>query len=140
MIRLTRQYRFAAAHRLHTPLLSAEENMAVYGKCNHPHGHGHDYLLEVTVSGPLDPDTGRVVDLAALDRLVESQVLSRLNHRELNTEVPELANLPPTTELLAGAVIQMLKRNWSSAFPENGPVLHRVRLHETRNNVFEAYC
>jgi 6-pyruvoyltetrahydropterin/6-carboxytetrahydropterin synthase len=140
MICLTRRYRFSAAHRLHSPRLSAAENAATYGKCNHIHGHGHDYLLEITVRGPLDPQTGRIVDVQALDHLVESQVLARLRHRELNTEVPELAGLPPTTELLADAVIQILHRGWPTVFPEGGPVLHSVRLHETRNNLIEAFC
>jgi 6-pyruvoyltetrahydropterin/6-carboxytetrahydropterin synthase len=140
MIRLTRCYRFSAAHRLHSGGLSGEENAAVYGKCNHPHGHGHDYLLEVSVTGPLDPATGLVARVEALDRLVERQVLNRLRHRDLNTEVPELEGLPPTTELLAAAVIRMLQERWQEAFPAGHPRLDRVRLHETRKNIFEAFC
>lgn len=140
MIRLTRRYRFSAAHRLHSSRLSEEENAAVYGKCNHQHGHGHDYLLEVSVTGPLDPSTGLVVRAEALDRLVETQVLNRLRHRDLNTEVPELDGLPPTTEFLAASVIRMLQERWREAFPTGRPRLHSVRLHETRNNIFEAFC
>lgn len=139
MICLTRHYRFSAAHRLHSARLSAAENAAVYGKCNHPHGHGHDYLLEVTVRGPLDRETGRVVDVQALDRLVETEVLAGLRHRDLNSEVPELAGLPPTTELLAAAVIRMLNRAWPLVFPKGSPALHSVRLHETRNNLIEVF-
>lgn len=140
MIRLTRRYRFSAAHRLHSSRLSEEENVAVYGKCNHPHGHGHDYLLEVSVTGPLDPVTGLVARVGALDRLVETQVLNRLRHRDLNTEVPELDGLTPTTEFLAASVIRMLQEHWREAFPTGQPKLHSVRLHETRNNIFEAFC
>jgi len=140
MIRLTRRYRFSAAHRLHSTGLSEEENAAVYGKCNHRHGHGHDYLLEVSVTGPLDPATGLVARVEALDRLVETQVLKRLRHRDLNTEVPELEGLPPTTELLAAAVIRMLRGGWQEAFPAGHPRLESVRLHETGKNILEAFC
>ncbi|RPI10457.1 MAG: hypothetical protein EHM65_08100, partial [Acidobacteriales bacterium] len=84
LIRLTRRYRFSASHRLHSPALTERQNAELYGKCNHPHGHGHDYVLEVSVSGPVEESTGRVADVAALDRLVEARLLTRLRHSDLN--------------------------------------------------------
>jgi 6-pyruvoyltetrahydropterin/6-carboxytetrahydropterin synthase len=137
MIRLTRRYRFSASHKLHSPALSAAENAATYGKCNNPHGHGHDYALEVGVTGVPDPASGRVVDVSALDRLVEAEVLSKLRHRDLNTEAAELSGLVPTSENLAAAILRMLEASWRRSFPEGRPALDRVRIHETRRNLFE---
>ncbi|HEX5417503.1 MAG TPA: 6-carboxytetrahydropterin synthase, partial [Chloroflexota bacterium] len=95
---LTRAYTFSAAHRLHEPALSDAENQSRFGKCNNPHGHGHDYRLDVTVSGPLDPQTSMVVDLACLDEAVQAKVIARLDHRHLNHEVPPFDQLNPTSE------------------------------------------
>ena len=128
---LTRRYRFAASHRLNTEALSPEENTRLYGKCNNPYGHGHDYVLDVTVDGRVRPD-GQVVDRRALDTLVTDQVLARLDHRNLNCDVPELAERVPTTENLASAIEDMLKRNWR--LPAR---LARVRISETAKNTFE---
>jgi 6-pyruvoyltetrahydropterin/6-carboxytetrahydropterin synthase len=138
MMRLTRRYRFSASHRLHSPGLSAEENAEAYGKCNNPRGHGHDYVLEVSVRGPLDPRSARVVNVPELDRLVEREVLSRLRHRDLNSEAPELAGAPTTTENLAIAIRANLARYWKQVFPGGLPALERIRIHETRRNVFET--
>jgi 6-pyruvoyltetrahydropterin/6-carboxytetrahydropterin synthase len=139
MIRLTRRYRFSASHRLHSPALSARENAEAYGKCNNPLGHGHDYVLEVSVKGPLDPRSARVVSVPALDRLVEAEVLSRLRHRDLNSEAPGLSGVPATTENLAAAIGGSLARCWRQVFPGGYPVLERIRIHETRRNVFEIH-
>jgi 6-pyruvoyltetrahydropterin/6-carboxytetrahydropterin synthase len=130
-MRLSRRYRFAAAHRLDTPRLSPEENRKLYGKCNNPHGHGHDYSLEVTVEGPLDA-SGQVVDRAALDRLVEERVLSQLDHKNLNQDLPEFAHAVPTTENLAAVVECRLRQGWSL-----GPRLVRILISETDRNKFE---
>ncbi len=130
-MRLTRRYRFAASHRLNTEALSPEENTRLYGKCNNPYGHGHDYVLDVTVEGRVGPD-GQVVDRQALDTLVSEQVLTRLDHRNLNCDVPELARRVPTTENLASAIEDMLKRNWR--LPSR---LAKVRISETAKNTFE---
>ena len=130
-MRLTRRYRFAASHRLNTEVLSPEENTRLYGKCNNPYGHGHDYVLDVTVEGRVRPD-GQVVDRQALDTLVSEQVLARLDHRNLNCDVPELARRVPTTENLASAIEDMLKRNWR--LPSR---LAKVRISETAKNTFE---
>jgi 6-pyruvoyltetrahydropterin/6-carboxytetrahydropterin synthase len=137
MIRLTRRYRFSASHRLHSSALSASENAATYGKCNNPHGHGHDYALEVGVTGIPDPVSGRVVDVRDLDRLVEAEVLSKLRHRDLNTEAAGLSGLVPTSENLAAAILKMLEASWRRSFPDGRPDLDRIRIHETRRNLFE---
>jgi 6-pyruvoyltetrahydropterin/6-carboxytetrahydropterin synthase len=137
VIRLTRCYRFSASHRLHSPALSAAENAELYGKCNNPRGHGHDYFLEVSVAGPLNDQTARVVDVAALDRLIETQVLSRLRHRDLNAEAGDLAGAVPTTENLATGIRNRLAECWSNAFPLGTPSLDRIRVHETRRNTIE---
>lgn len=136
-MQLTRKYRFCASHRLHSSQLSDEENREVYGKCNNPYGHGHDYVLEVSVSGPVDGATGRVVDLAALDDLVQERILKDLDHRFLNVEVPEFASLSPTTENLSLVVERRLEEAWPQAFP-TGPGLARIRIQETKRNTIEV--
>ena len=129
-MRLTRRYRFSASHRLNTPALSLEENRRLYGKCNNPYGHGHDYVLDVTVEGPLDA-SGQVIDREALDALVRERVLRRLDHKNLNADVPELAAGVPTTENLAMLVRDLLKKDWNLA-----PRLKTVRISETERNAF----
>jgi 6-pyruvoyltetrahydropterin/6-carboxytetrahydropterin synthase len=138
MICLTRRYRFSASHRLHTPLLSEADNRELYGKCNNPFGHGHDYTLEVSVRGPVDEATGRVVHIDALDRLVRSQVLEPFDHRDLNAEAPVFTQLVPTTENLAIEIRSRLEAGWASAIPGPRPSLASVRLSETRRNFFEV--
>ena len=138
MIRLTKRYRFSASHRLHTPLLSEAENRELYGKCNNPFGHGHDYTLEVSVRGALDSFTGRVASPEALDRLVREQVLEPFDHRNLNTDAPAFAEAVPTTEHLAMEILGRLGANWRGAFPDGGPALDGVRLSETKRNMFEV--
>ena len=128
---LTRRYRFAASHRLNTDALSAEDNARLYGKCNNPFGHGHDYILDVTVAGAVDA-SGQVANRQALDELVDGQVLARLDHRNLNCDVPELERQVPTTENLARAVEKMLASRWT--LPAR---LARVRISETARNAFE---
>lgn len=138
MIRLTRRYRFSASHRLHSEQLSETENRALYGKCNNAYGHGHDYMLEVSVRGPVEERTGRVVDLGALDALVRCEVVAAFDHRNLNAEVPEFAGVVPTTENLVVAVERRLRRKWGTTFPGEWPRLDRIRIEETRRNAFEA--
>jgi 6-pyruvoyltetrahydropterin/6-carboxytetrahydropterin synthase len=130
-MKLTSRYRFSASHRLDTPELSPEENRRLYGKCNNPHGHGHDYVLEITVDGPVDPD-GQVVNRDALDAVVRERVLARLDHKNLNADIPELAGSVTTTENLATMVRGALAENW--ALPAR---LARVRISETARNTFE---
>jgi 6-pyruvoyltetrahydropterin/6-carboxytetrahydropterin synthase len=136
-MRLTRRYRFSASHRLHSHLLSQTENQQVYGKCNNPYGHGHDYVIEVRVKGPLDAATGRIVDLETLDRVVGEQVLNRFEHRNLNSEVEDFRDLPPTTENLAVVIRRRLQGAWQEAFGGGGPVLDRIRIEETKRNSIE---
>lgn len=137
MIVVTRRYRFSASHRLHSAELSGEENLALYGKCNNPFGHGHNYLLEVSVRGPVNPMTGRAVDGGKLDRLVQGEVVDRFHHRSLNAEIPRFAEVVPTTENLGLEIYEKLKTCWPASFPEQWPVLDAVRIAETPRNIFE---
>jgi 6-pyruvoyltetrahydropterin/6-carboxytetrahydropterin synthase len=137
MIRVTRRYRFSASHRLHAERLSDAANHELYGKCNNPYGHGHDYVLEISVRGPVDPESGRAADLPALDRLVESRILRAFDHKDLNTDVPEFAAAVPTTENLALEIRRRLREGWTTAFPGVWPRLEKVRVCETRRNAFE---
>jgi 6-pyruvoyltetrahydropterin/6-carboxytetrahydropterin synthase len=134
---LTRVYRFSASHRLHSDQLSAAANQELYGKCDNPFGHGHNYEFEVTVEGPIDRETGRVVDLETLDALVREQITEPLEHRNLNEEVEEFQELVPTTENLNVVIDRRLRRAWLSAFPALRPSLKRIRIFETSRNIFE---
>ena len=141
-IRLSRRYRFSASHRLYSDELSETENRAIFGKCANPFGHGHDYVLDVRVRGPLDPETGRIVDLNTLDTLVEEAVLKPFEHSNLNVDIPEFrAALVPTTENLALVIERRLAANWKSKFSE-APLdrvrLDRIKIEETKRNIFEV--
>jgi 6-pyruvoyltetrahydropterin/6-carboxytetrahydropterin synthase len=127
---LNRRYRFSASHRLHSAEMSEVENRATYGKCNNPHGHGHNYTLEVTVSGPVDGRTGMVCNLVDLDGFVEREVLDRYNLQNLNT-MQEFAQIVPTTENLCVGIFEILQRGFTYAHLEG------VRLEETMMNSFE---
>jgi 6-pyruvoyltetrahydropterin/6-carboxytetrahydropterin synthase len=137
VFRVTRSYCFAASHRLHAPQLSDDENRALYGKCNNPFGHGHNYILDVTALGPLD-DFGSAVDTGRLDELVEQQVLAPFAHRNLNLDVDAFERHVPTSENLAVEICRRLKENWRSAFPGEWPRLDRVRIAETPRNIFDV--
>jgi 6-pyruvoyltetrahydropterin/6-carboxytetrahydropterin synthase len=126
-----RRYTVSASHRLHTELLSAEENRAAYGKCNNPHGHGHNYVVEVLVGGPVKGDTGMVVDLVALDGAVRERILDRFDHANLNLD-PLFRDRVPTTENFSRAIFSLLH----DALPE--VELEHVRVEETENNFFEC--
>lgn len=125
MVYLTRKCEFSAAHYYHNPEFSPEENQRLFGKCNNPNGHGHNYTLEVTVKGEVNPRSGFVVDLKDLKDALEREVLSALDHRFLNKEVPEFRDRIPTTENLAIAIWQRLQPKLNVA------QLHRVRVYET---------
>ena len=137
MFRVTRRYQFAASHRLHAPQLSEEENRLLYGKCNNPYGHGHNYVLEVSARGPADPTTGRAVDPEALDRIVALRILHPFDRRNLNSEVEAFRTSVPTSENLAVEICRRLQADWGAAFPGEWPKLDRVRIAETPRNVFE---
>jgi 6-pyruvoyltetrahydropterin/6-carboxytetrahydropterin synthase len=127
-----RRYMLSASHRLHSEELSAEDNRAAYGKCNNPHGHGHNYIVEVLAGGQVSAETGMVVDLAALDEVVRTRVLVRFDHTNLNLD-PLFENRVPTTENLCKAVFGLLK----TALPV--AKLEYVRVEETENNFFQCW-
>ncbi len=125
MVYLTRKCEFSASHHYHNPSFTDEENRRIFGKCNNPNGHGHNYTLEVTVKGSVDPKTGFVVDLKALKEIMNNEVVDAMDHRYLNKELPEFADLMPTTENIAVAA-------WKRLEPKlNVAKLHRVRVYET---------
>jgi 6-pyruvoyltetrahydropterin/6-carboxytetrahydropterin synthase len=138
VFRVTRRYEFAASHRLHAAELSEEENRRLYGKCNNPYGHGHNYVVEVSVRGPLEGSTGRAVDTAALDDLVRREVVLPFDHKNLNREVAAFADAVPTSENLGVEICRRLKRNWKQVFPGEWPKLERIRIGETARNIFEV--
>jgi 6-pyruvoyltetrahydropterin/6-carboxytetrahydropterin synthase len=129
-IEIGRRYHFSASHRLHSAHLTEEENRRVFGKCNNPFGHGHNYVLEVSVSGKVNHETGMIANLADLDGFVECAVLQAFDHKSLNEEVDAFQEKVPTTENLCIEIYDRLK-NFSHAKVE------RVRIEETRNNSFE---
>lgn len=137
MFRVTRRYEFAASHRLHSVELGEEENRRLYGKCNNPYGHGHNYVVEVSVRGPLEGDSGRAVDIPKLDALVRRQVTEPFDHRNLNTEVKAFAEVVPTSENLGYEICRRLKQNWKEVFPGEWPKLEKIRIGETPRNIFE---
>jgi len=127
---LSRRYHFSASHRLHSADMSADENRSTYGKCNNPYGHGHNYSLEVTVSGPVDQSTGMVCNLVDLDGFVETEILDRYHLENLNTR-QEFVQQVPTTENLSVQIFEILQRGFHHAH------LERVKLEETMMNSFE---
>lgn len=136
-VSIGRRYRFSASHRLHTPLLSDEENRSVYGKCNNPYGHGHNFTLEVVYSGIIGQPAGRVLPLAALDAFISEVVLRDFDNVDLNTQIEEFAGVPPTSENLARVLSRRLYSAWPLWFPHQGAKLEKVRIWETARNIFE---
>jgi 6-pyruvoyltetrahydropterin/6-carboxytetrahydropterin synthase len=129
MIKLTRKYHFCTAHRLHAAQLSDEENVRLFGKCNNPHGHGHNYYLEVTVAGSPDPVTGMIINLTDLDAAVNEQIIKRFDHKNLNLDTAEFRELNPTSE-------NFVKVIWELLAPVL-PGLSKIGLYETEKNYFE---
>jgi 6-pyruvoyltetrahydropterin/6-carboxytetrahydropterin synthase len=133
MIYLTRKCEFSASHYYHNPGLSPEENRGLFGKCNNPNGHGHNYTLEVTVKGEVNPRSGFVIDLKDLNEVLSREVLDTFDHRFLNKEVPEFATQIPTTENIAISI-------WKRLEPQlEGVSLHRVRVYETPDLFADFY-
>ncbi|XP_043958436.1 6-pyruvoyl tetrahydrobiopterin synthase [Gambusia affinis] len=126
---ITRVQSFSACHRLHSLHLSDEENKEVYGKCNNPYGHGHNYKVEVTVCGKIDPVTGMVMNLTDLKRCIEEVIMIPLDHKNLDKDVPYFANVVSTTENLAVYIWD----NMAKALPAS--LLHEIRIHETDKNI-----
>ena len=131
MLTLTRSYEFAASHRLDSPALTHEENLELFGKCNNPAGHGHNYVLEVSVSGLPDPTSGMILNLTELDRIVNELVVDRYDHKNLNVDIPEFEGRVTTSEIVALEIFSRLQ-------PHIPAKLQRVRLHETARNIFEV--
>ena len=133
MIYVTRSVEFSAAHRLHSIRLSDEENIRIFGKCTRPHGHGHNYELAVTVGGAIDEATGVVIEMGRFDDILQREVLDRYDHRHLNHDVEEFQSINPTSE-------ELLRVIWKRLAPLfTKPVLYKLRLVETSNNVFEYF-
>jgi 6-pyruvoyltetrahydropterin/6-carboxytetrahydropterin synthase len=133
MVYLTRKAEFSASHYYDNPDLSPEENQRLFGKCNNPHGHGHNYTLEVTLRGAVDPRSGFVVDLKQLKDIMHREVLDALDHRFLNKEIPEFSKTIPTTENLAITIWQRLAPKLKAA------ELYRVRVYETPDLFVDFY-
>ncbi|HWJ23245.1 MAG TPA: 6-carboxytetrahydropterin synthase [Gemmatimonadaceae bacterium] len=131
IVTVTRRLRFNAAHRVHNPALSDAENSALYGKCNNPNWHGHNYVLEVSVTGPVDERTGYVIDLGKLRAIVEREVLDEMDHRNMNVDVPIMRGINPTAENIVLAIWRALE---SRVAPGR---LARLKLWETENNYVE---
>jgi 6-pyruvoyltetrahydropterin/6-carboxytetrahydropterin synthase len=137
MTRVTRRYKFAASHRLHSGRFSEEENRELYGKCNNPYGHGHDYVLDVSVTGPVDAVSGQVVNIQVLDRLVDERILRDFDHRYLNADVAEFGKVVPTSENIIRVMEDRLQAHWRESFAGDWPRLEKIHLRETRRNAFE---
>jgi 6-pyruvoyltetrahydropterin/6-carboxytetrahydropterin synthase len=127
---LSRRYHLSASHRLHSDAFSPEQNRAVYGKCNNPHGHGHNYVVEITVAGPVDSVTGMVCDLGQLDAFAQTNLLQRFDHMNLNA-LDTFRDAVSTTENFTLEVFRIFEQ-----FP--GAKLQRVKIEETSNNSFEC--
>ncbi|WP_240416344.1 6-carboxytetrahydropterin synthase [Paenibacillus periandrae] len=131
MVSMTRKYHFCAAHRLHSDLLSDEENKRIFGKCNNLYGHGHNYYLDVTVKGEPDAHTGMVMNLSDLDNVVNDVIIQKFDHKHLNLDVEELKDMNPTSDVLVMVINQLLS--------EQLPNLYKVGLWETEKNYFECF-
>ncbi len=135
MIEITRREEFSASHRLHNPAFSDAENQRVFGICNNPNGHGHNYALEVTVRGPIPAQTGMVMDLKELKDILDREIIQKVDHKHLNLDVPFLQGVIPTAENVAKVFWEML----DSVLKKRGVQLHRVRLYESRANFVDYY-
>lgn len=134
-VHITRRERFSAAHRLGHPEWSAEKNLETFGKCSNPNWHGHNYELWVTVKGETDPETGFVINLSALSRIMHERVIDLVDHKNLDLDVPFMKGLNSTTENLAVAIWKQLEKPIEAI----GGKLHRVKIQETENNSVEYF-
>lgn len=136
MVLVTRKTHFNAAHRLHNPSKSDEWNKKTFGKCNHPNWHGHNYVMEVTVAGEPNPETGFIIDLSDLKQIIEEKIVEPCDHKNLNLDVPFLDGILPSSENLVKAFYEELKEEVEEASSEGG-VLYSVKLYETERNIAE---
>ena len=127
MVSLSRVATFCASHRYHNPAFSDQENLRIFGKCNYEHGHGHNYRLEITVAGEVNPDTGMVINLSELDSIIKAEVIEPLDHRYLNLDVPEFAETIPTTENIAAFIWARVDKALT------GCRLQRLKLYESED-------
>ncbi len=130
-MKVCRRETFNAAHRLYNPTWSEEKNDEVFGLCNNPNYHGHNYVLEAWVEGEIDPDTGYVIDMKTLKQYIREEVIEPFDHRNLNLDVPEFAQLNPTAEHIAIVIWSKLRKRLSSRLELT------VRLYETERNIVE---
>ena len=137
VVHFSRRYRFSASHRLHAPGMSDEQNRDTYGKCNNPFGHGHNYVVEVTVAGPVAADTGFAVNLPALDALVQRELIDRFDHMHLNADPAFSADYLPSTENLAFELQRIFAREVPLLDPAGRLRLRNIRIEETGNNSFD---
>ena len=128
----THVYEFAASHRLHSTHLTDEENVELFGKCNYVHGHGHNYVLEVTVAGPIEARSGHILDPRLMDEIVHREVVDRYDHKHFNHDIPEFVGLIPSSEIIVKVIWERLK----DKIPAPAR-LDRVVLRETARNIFE---
>ena len=135
MMKLACRYRFCASHRLHSPLLNEERNQEIYGKCNNPYGHGHNYVVEIAVRGPVDAVTGQVIGRAELDALVKREVLDRFDHKNMNKDLGEFRSLVPTTENLAVVLDRRLREAWSHERSGCAARIEEIKIFETPRNI-----
>jgi len=131
-IAITKRVHFCAGHRLFNPKLSDEENLKIFGLCSNPNGHGHNFILEVTVSGKPDPETGMIINLSELKRIITRSVVEKVDHKNLNVDVGFMRGVIPTTEVFASKIFEILDREIG------GGLLDRVTLWESENNRFEV--
>ncbi len=130
MVYLRRKVEFSASHRLYNAALSDEENLAIYGRCANPSGHGHNYTLEVTIRGKMNPQTGMVIDLKELKQIIVEEIVDKVDHKNLNTDVDFLRDIIPTSENLVVSFWRILEKRLQGICE-----LYEIRLWETENNV-----
>ncbi len=135
---VSRKIEFNAAHRLFNPNFTEQQNTEIYGKCSNKNGHGHNYLLEITISGVVDPETGFLFDLKELKAILEKEIVERFDHKHLNHDVPELQNCVPTTEVLAVLIWDILEERVRNI--NNREIsLHEVNIYETGKNAVRYF-
>jgi 6-pyruvoyltetrahydropterin/6-carboxytetrahydropterin synthase len=138
VIEVTRKYQFSASHRLHIDGLTEAQNDEIFGKCNNPFGHGHNYELFVTIRGPVDPDSGLAANIPKLDKLVENRVLSVFHLKNMNSDIPVFASVVPTTENVGLEIRRMIQNGWNDTFPGEWPMFEKLRIYETERNICEV--
>jgi 6-pyruvoyltetrahydropterin/6-carboxytetrahydropterin synthase len=133
MVFITRKFHFSASHRLYKKELSDSENEKLFGKCSNPNGHGHNYILEITVTGETQPETGFVMDLKDLKQLVETSVIDKVDHKNINLDVEFMKDIIPTSENIAIGIWEQIENKINNNFRK----LYSVKLYETINNIVE---